>query len=228
VQLASLAATAAWLFLDPLFLSMVNTIRSSQDWSSLKIDPIRGLFAMTLPLASLISLLWILYSLLRSNGARGRTIKSLLAVTTVIGLWCGLVVQHKSLAWQGKRVRVAMQLDQFRLLSESLQDNFPTVDGELSSVGPFMAYPHGRPRVLILLTPPALSQTGTTVSAIEKLDNGFAFQLSGIDGGDWVQWHPQTQPPTSFGGGLGDSHRLQSSTVLAENWYLVRYETSDL
>lgn len=226
VQLIVLVASAAWSFFDPLFLSTVNATPSLPEWNSRNVDPIRSLLVFTFPLAALVSLVWIAVQPWRRSASGGRTIKSMLAVTAVIGLWCGLAVQHRNLAWQGKRVRLASQLDQFRELSETLKDDFPREDGTLSSLGPFMAYPIGRPTVLILLTPPSVSRTGTTVSAIEKLDNGLAFQLSGIDGGDWVQWHPESQQPTSFVGGLSDIQTMRSSLRLAKNWYLVRYEAS--
>ena len=76
------------------------------------------------------------------------------------------------------------------------------------------------PRVLLLLTPYALSRTNTVVAAIERSTDGvLRFQLGGDDGGDWIEWHRGEGLPEDFTGGL--ERRPQATEICTHSQRLV-------
>ncbi|MFG0289092.1 MAG: hypothetical protein ACF8CQ_13000 [Rhodopirellula sp. JB044] len=156
--------------------------------------------------------------------SRARSITSLLAITTIVAVWCGVFINRSSLAWQGKRARMAIRVDRLEALAEPLRRQWPARDGELPGVGPFMAYPFGRPTTLILLQSPLLAGDELCIAAVEGNEQGpIRFQLSGSSHDDWAEWHPDASQPESFVGGLGDSHQIVTATKVGRQWYLVRY-----
>jgi hypothetical protein len=167
-----------------------------------------------------------------------RSIASMLAITTAVAFWLSVAVNHASLAWQGKRIQMAGQVQQLESLTASLRTDWPEQDGDLPGIGPFMAYPFGRPSTLVLLQSPRVS--GKTlggdrlyIAAIERQrDGAILLQLSASSPlsqqhDDWVEWHPPsnqiTSQPESFVGGLGDPHQLEWFTYLGQGWHLVSY-----
>src|SRR5690606_22469368 len=105
----------------------------------------------------------------RSNrSTRVVSIASMLAITATIALWFSLALNHSSLAWQGKRVRIALQIDELETIARPLRSDWPERDGSLPGVGPFMAYPFGRPSTLILLQSPLLAGDEIAIAAVEK------------------------------------------------------------
>lgn len=160
----------------------------------------------------------------RSHHARSRSIASLIAITTVIAVWLGISVNYQSLAWQGQRIRVAVQLRSLEAIAEPLRRNWPKEDDEIAGIGPFMAYPFGQPSTLILLQSPPVSGDGLCIAAVERSPRGaIRFELTGTEHDDWVEWHPPGSYPTSFVGGLKDPHQFVCSTKLRGGWHLVRY-----
>ncbi|TWT92782.1 hypothetical protein [Stieleria varia] len=136
-----------------------------------------------------------------------------------------LSVQHTSLSWQGKRVRLAVQIKTLNAIAEPLRESWPRQDGEVAPIGPFMAYPFGHPRTLLLLQPPQVATGGISVTEIQRDPNGaIKLKLNGVEHDDWVEWHPQNSRPHSFVGGLGDRHRLLMSAEIGSGWHLVRYD----
>ncbi|WP_146415463.1 MULTISPECIES: hypothetical protein [Crateriforma] len=138
---------------------------------------------------------------------------------------CSLATGHDPIAWQSKRFRMISLLDRLETLAQPLRQAWPLMDGELHQTGPFMAYPIGRPRTLVLLTPVKFESPAVTINTIERdRHGGLRLRLAGPDEGDWIEWHPHKRHPTSFTGGLGDSHLLQRFLPMTRGWYLVRYE----
>ncbi len=157
-----------------------------------------------------------------------RSIRSMLIFTTIMSLWIGLYCSQNEIAFHGKGVRMRAQLEHLRRVCQQLQKDWPDEDGTLELLGPFMAYPIKRPTTLMLLTPPHLDTSGTSIAAIQRSDTGgIQFQLSTYENGqvvmhDWVEWHPD-EAPRSFVGGLGEEMKLCRQNSLSKDWFLVRY-----
>jgi hypothetical protein len=120
------------------------------------------------------------------------------------------------------------QLDGFESVAASLRADWPDSDGERDDIGPFMAYPRGGPRTLLLLTTPEIADVRTSISAIERATTGgLRFQLTGSEPDAWLEWHPIGSMPESFRGGLMTNYILERSAPLGGGWFVVRYrETS--
>lgn len=161
-------------------------------------------------------------------GARGhRALSSWMVVLSLACCWLGLATGWDEMIWVGKRLRIDAHVAAFQPISDSLRKDWPTADGVNRQLGPFMAYPAGKPKTLILLTTPDIAQHGLTFSSVEKADEGgIRFQLSGKERGVWLEWHPRGQAPASFVGGLLEPHFLKRTVSLGDGWYLARYEQS--
>ncbi|MBA2118006.1 hypothetical protein [Bremerella alba] len=159
-------------------------------------------------------------------GSRGhRALSSWMVFLSLACCWLGLMNSWDELIWAGKRLRIDSHVAAFQSIAQSLNQDWPKVDGQRESLGPFMAYPSGKAKTLILLTTPPMAQTGPTFSSIERSDaGGIRFQLSGSERGAWLEWHPSGDQPESFVGGLLEPHHLMRSVSLGEGWFLVSYD----
>lgn len=159
-------------------------------------------------------------------GSRGhRALSSWMVVLSLGCCWLGLINGWDELIWAGKRLRIDSHVMAFQPIVQSLKQDWPRNDGERESLGPFMAYPAGKPKTLILLTTPPMATSGPTFSSIERSDaGGIRFQLSGNERGVWLEWHPTGNQPESFVGGLLEPHHLSRSVSLGEGWFLARYD----
>ncbi|TWT71833.1 hypothetical protein Pan14r_41500 [Crateriforma conspicua] len=150
----------------------------------------------------------------------------LMLTTLLAASLCSLATGHDPIAWQSKRFRMISLLDRLETLAQPLRQAWPTTSGEMHQTGPFMAYPVRHPRTLVLLTPVKFDSPSVTINTIERGRHGsLRLRLAGADEGDWIEWHPHKRHPTSFTGGLGDSHSLQRFLPMTRGWYLVRYDS---
>ena len=152
-----------------------------------------------------------------------------LLVALLVAAWLTLFASWPELAWRGQVVRLRNNLDGLMQLAESLRSDWPATDGERQGLGPFMAYPIGRPTMLMMLTTPNVPGTRASIASVERSDEGaLRFELAGDEPGVWLEWHPADKAPQSFVGGLLDEHRIECSERLGLGWYLVRYHGRSL
>jgi hypothetical protein len=170
-----------------------------------------------------IGVLGIIFGLFIGPPAH-RRLRSWLALTALIAGWLTLWTNWPEIAWLGQQHRLRAELARFEAMATTLRDDFPRQDGERPLLGPYMAYPIGRPTILLLLTPTESPHSGIHVAAIERHpDGGLCFQLSAAETGAWLEWHPPGRSPQSFTGGLLTDYRLQRYSQIAPEWHLVRY-----
>ena len=221
IQVVLLLVITVWILVDPAF---PEPLLRRDVWNS---DNVRSTMLSVARLIAISNLAYLLAGLFFGS-TPFRSLQSMTAVVTLVGLWIAMVAGQSELAWQGKRYHVFRQLPRFESLANTLRNQWPTKDGDLPELGPFMAYPFGKPSVLVLLTPPRLHETGMTIAAVERSpEASLLFQIvepgaGGTNQQDWVEWHPAGQP-RSFAGGLQDHHEFQRSAPLGDHWYLVRY-----
>ena len=232
-QVAFLALMTIWVAWDPACELMIERLgRGFTTPVAAYRDAVayvgwfRPAMLMAVIAGTLLSLSWLLREMLgrRQGNKQLRSLLAMLALTAIVAAWCGLAINHSALAWHAKRARLAWQVDQFESIAGPLRNDWPDQDGELPLIGPFMAYPFGKPSTLLLLKAPSVPGGDGSICAIERGESGsIKLQLGGLHGDDWVEWHPAASKPRSFTGGLGDSHDLGSSAALGAGWYLVRY-----
>ena len=238
IHLVSLASVGVWAMLDLRFEAMMGSVVGAFSTSlgeSLPIvieqtGTVRIVVLGVVVFSAVSTLGLLLVRVFRSDfRSRSRSVLALLSMVTVSALWCGVVINHSAFAWQGNRFRMVMKVPTLETIAAPLRRDWPREDGNLSGVGPFMAYPFGRPSTLVLLESPSVSGGGLYIAAVERQSDGaILLQLSGTSHDDWAQWHPPSSRPESFVGGLSDPHELESWTYVGQGWYLVRYRSPDV
>ncbi|WP_404307255.1 hypothetical protein [Neorhodopirellula lusitana] len=234
VHLISLANIVLGMMFDLRFESLVGS-----GWSALlspldSVDRVVGLngFARLFALSAAVlvaaaSFVWLFFHAFGTvRRTRLRSIASMLAITTVVAIWCSVASNHNSIAWQGKRVRLASEVEKLESIAAPLRRDWPERDGELENGSPFMAYPFGKPTTLILLDAPRIASGRLCIRAVELSELGaIKLQLSGPRYDDWAEWHPPGSQPESFVGGLYDRHDIESAASIGQGWFLVRYHS---
>ena len=239
LQAVSLAAAAIWLCCDPAAERLVGMLHPNLDQPlsavremAVQFGWMRGSLLVAIAATSLGSFAWWVSRMSRRPQGRQtqrsgvlRSLKSLLIFTAFCAGWFALAANASSLVWQGKRARLAWNVERLNTIVEPLRKHWPSRDDQLPGIGYWMAYPFGKPSVLLLMKPPPIDGH-LFVSAVQHLDSGaLLLQLSGTPGNDWAEWHPKNSRPASFVGGLGDAHELGGYSSLGDGWYLVRYQT---
>jgi hypothetical protein len=229
-NLIALGGLCAWIFSDGLF---ANTVRLFPDhlWSFVGQGP-----EMSDPqLFSRLVLLDIVLLITGTSGfgifmglffsdARQRGLRYWLAFTAIVAIWLTLALNWRDLQWRGQVHRARLNVDALSALATSLQQSWPTIDGETPELGPFQAYPIAKPQVLLLFSQKQMPGATAPISAINRSKNGtLRFQLAGNETGTWLEWHPH-DAPGDFVSGLDQRFVLNRGTAVGENWYLVRYE----
>jgi hypothetical protein len=169
--------------------------------------------------AALVTLVGAFITLL-AGAVTHRRLRSWFAFTMLVAAWLTMFVAWREFAWQGQRLRLRSSLSDFEAIAGALREDWPTADGERAGLGTFMAYPQGRPRMLLMLT----SDSSPEVSAVEQADDGtLGFELRGDESGAWLEWHPAGSTPHAFTGGLEGEYDFSRAAPLGRGWYLVRY-----
>lgn len=227
-NLLLLAAVAIWIFFDPRF-------PAAAQWVAAKLHMLREgsvavadkgpetgwrLAALWTAIAAAIATTLLLLATLFVGSSTHRRLRSWLAFTLLVAAWLTLLVSWREFAWQGQRLRIRGMIAEFEPIAKSLRENWPTKDGERSGLGSYMAYPQGKPRMLMML----ISETEPQVAAIERSDDGaLGFELRGEENGTWLEWHPAGSTPKTFVGGLEAEYDFGRTSPLGRGWYLVRY-----
>lgn len=156
---------------------------------------------------------------------RHRRLRAWLAFTALVAVWLGLAVAWRDVAWAGQRFRLGRQVAAVEPLAAALRERWPQSDGsDVPGLGPFMAYPPGAPRMLMLLHQVRPPGSSNAISAVERSDaGGLRFELADGDAGAWLEWHPPGEAPASFVGGLQGAYELVRASELGDGWFLARY-----
>ncbi|MGD9634259.1 MAG: hypothetical protein AB7G28_00950 [Pirellulales bacterium] len=216
-NIALLAGVVLWITFDPQFTVAAQLVPTAlneaprADWR---------LPALWMVIIGAVTTLLLLLVTLFVGSAAHRRLRSWLAFTMLVAAWLTVLVGWREFAWQGQRLRLRATVDQFDAIAKSLREDWPTADGERAGLGSFMAYPQGRPRMLMML----MSQTEPQIAAIERADDGaLGFEIRGEQAGTWLEWHPAGSTPKNFIGGLEGNYQFGRAAPLGRGWYLVRY-----
>jgi hypothetical protein len=228
-NLLSLCWFCAWIFNDGMFGETVRLfpvhVRSLFRWGAeLSAPDFANRLAMldvTL-LVVAVSGLELFFGLFFGE-ARQRGLRSWLAVTGLIAVWLTLGFEWRDLQWRGQVHRARPNVAALSALANSLQQSWPTIDGEMPDLGPFQAYPIAKPDVLLLFSSKQLPGATAPISAVNRSNDGdLRFQLAGDEVGTWLELHPHDMPG-DFVGGLDQKFVLDRAAAVGEKWYLVKY-----
>jgi hypothetical protein len=156
---------------------------------------------------------------------RHRRLRSWIAFTTLAAVWLGLAVAWRDVAWAGQRYRLSREAASLEPIAAALRERWPLNDGsDVPGLGPFMAYPPGQAKMLMLLHQVRPEGSSNAISAIERSNaGGLRFELADGDAGAWLEWHPAGEKPASFLGGLEGAYELVRASDLGDGWFLARY-----
>lgn len=215
LNLALLVAVVGWIFVDGRSLGKMQSLPGTVSSGAAVV--------ISLILASFAGILLGLFQ----GPTWRRSLKAWLAFTALVSTWCALCVSWQSLYWLGQTVRVRGDLPVYTTLARELRDKWPVKDGKSPTLGPFLAYPLGKPRTLLPIGVANVPGADAPVAAIERSELGaLRLQLAGAESGAWLEWHPDDSAPQSFTGGLQTSYELLREAELQPGWYLVRYRES--
>jgi hypothetical protein len=224
VLLGCLAFFVAWIFTDARVAHAIDVDLGRQSWEKVSQDAatMHSVGVRIFGLAALAAAIIILGGLF--VGPRWhRTLRVWLGYLTIVALWLALAAARHDLAWLGQEVRVDRLIAEFEPVALSLRRDWPIADDATDALGPFSAYPNGRPRVLLPLLKPSARGNHAPFSAVERSPEGaLRFELVGHDEGAWLEWHPGDSRPASFNGGLETEYDLLRASRLADGWYLTR------
>lgn len=148
----------------------------------------------------------------------------ILPAIVAMGVWLWLWPSKAETAVLRQSHRLAHVAEALTPLAQQLAAAWPESDGKLEGGGAFMAYPIGKPRTLIMLELPVLGALPVSFAVVEGRPGGpIRFELTGLESGHWLEWHPPETRPRSFVGGLFELHRLEHFEPVGNGWYLVRY-----
>jgi hypothetical protein len=233
VNFALLVGLCVWAFVDARFGPTAHFLKadtqrllgqSSHVWTyrSRALEPRLHALFWTLVSGGVSGV--ILFVTMFFGPRRHRRMRSWLLFTGLLAGWLTALVSWPEIAWRGQQRRLQAELAGFERLAQSLRDDWPRRDGERPGLGPFNAYPVGKPRMLMMSTWAPHWPGEIPIARVELTFGGaLCFQLTGDESGAWLEWHPLGEKPTSFVGGRQDNHRLERSTPLGRGWFLVRY-----
>jgi hypothetical protein len=156
---------------------------------------------------------------------RYRSTRAWLAFMTLACGWLGFLVTWPDVYWLGQQRRMAAALQPVERLAQELSQNWPTEDGNLAGIGPYLAYPKGGPTTLLPLRWITFPGSALGFSAIERTADGvIRFELAGDEVGAWLEWRSDDRPPQPFKSGLEVDYNVAREARLAPRWFLVRYK----
>jgi hypothetical protein len=236
INLAALIGICVWAYVDARFMPAGYALRAATnldlddehtDWvpNTSNIDDTTTRLIALLWIAGILINTWLWLGLGLISGPKlHRRLRSWLAFMALIAAWLAVWTNWPEIAWLGQQRRLRAELPEFEAMATSLHADWPAQDGEHPLLGPYMAYPIGLPTVLLLPNPPESTKSGIKIAAIEHHPTGgLCFQLAAAETGAWLEWHPPGQSPQSFTGGLFTEYRLERSTQITPEWFLVRY-----
>jgi hypothetical protein len=153
-----------------------------------------------------------------------RGMSAWLSFLTLASGWLGYAVGWQDVYWRGQQWRLKPILADAESLARHLEANWPTEDGDLPQVGPYLAYPKGGPTTILPLHWITFPNTSLRFSAIERTaDGAIRFELAGSEAGAWLEWRADDRAPMPFKSGLDMHYNVGRQQRLVPRWFLVRY-----
>jgi len=233
LNLALLTAACSWVALDGQFMEPItvdgrdsSTVAALLIVAPMSAGRMQALWAL---IGGIATTIFVMACGLIVGRQRHRRIAAWLSFTAVVALWLTLWIAWPELAWAGQRWRVRRMIGEFEPVALSLRRDWPIADDVTEELGPFSAYPNGRPRILMPLLKPSARGNHAPFSVVERSPQGaLRFELLGNNAGAWLEWHPGNSRPASFIGGLETEYALHRASPLADGWYLTRYQAKGL
>jgi hypothetical protein len=234
-NLALVAAAFVWVYgwgQSRGILELVHraSVAGSLDPSFIVRDPARlesGVTIVEAIAAFVACSLAVMLGSLLLGPLRFRTTRMWLIFTGLACGWLGFVMTWPAVYWIGQQHRSSKLVSAAETTVTALQSHWPTMDGEISEVGPFLAYPASAPAALLPLSGATFPNTSVAFSAVERTgDDAMRFELAGSEVGAWLEWRRDDSAPQPFIGGLQTQYDVERFSRIAPHWFLVRYRAN--
>lgn len=232
INVALLIAAFAWTYFDGRALHAMDALRGQFGFRPQHLDSIAaasGRSKLSVQTAMVFGAVLggsfaAMFIGLVIGRRRFRTTRAWLLFMTLACGWLGFIACWPEVYWKGQQRRVAADLVAAESLAKYLHSNWPSEDGNLDGVGPFLAYPQGDPTTVLPLKATNFPNTVLGFSAVERSTDGvIRFELTGDEAGAWLEWRADDRPPRAFKNGLEMYYNVSRHQRLATHWYLVRY-----
>lgn len=232
-NVAVLLAAFWWVYFEPRSLqtmqsfqkplASVPTLLSFEKIKSIATSrPMVGIVAIAAVTAMITVIAMALGTMM--GGRRFRTLRMWLAFTAIFAGWLTFLVAWQDVYWHGQQRRMRPVLRHAETMARFLEMSWPEDDGELTGIGPFLAYPKGKPTTIMPLKWVTIPNTLLRFSTVERTDpNVIGFELTGDEAGAWLEWRGDDHAPEAFKSGLDTRYNVGRYTRLAPHWFLVRY-----
>jgi hypothetical protein len=169
-----------------------------------------------------VSTMGIAAGLIAGSGQH-RNVRSWLVVMFLLAGWLTLLTTWPELVWRGQVWRVRGSIPEFEQLADELLAAWPDNDGDIPDLGPFMAYPIGKPRTLMFMATPQVPGANIEIKVVERGEqDSLHFQLAGNEEGVWLVRESGDEPQAFFSGLDGEYIPVQFRCV-KPGWFVVRY-----
>ncbi len=235
VNIALFLGSMVWICCDGRFSQVANLTSQPASWKDTFIRTntfphsltTRVQLLQAILLAVVFSAIGILAALFAGSQSN-RKLRSWLALMFALAAWLTLFSVWPDYAGYAKAWRLRPNIPAMEKLATTLLENWPTEDGHLSEIGPYTAYPIGKPQNLMLLTKPTVPGTSIQISEIYRFEKSeLQFKLVGYGDGTWLAYVPLNERP-SFNincvNGLGSGFELERGRFqsLGRKWFLVQ------
>ena len=232
VNVAVLLGTLAWILRDGKFAEAVTAFYRhlaslGNENSALAVVPpllwprVDALWLVLV--AATLSAIGVVAGLVAGAGVH-RGVRAWLAVMLVLAGWLTLITTWPEIAWQGQAWRVRGSIAEFDILAKDLLANWPANDGEFTGLGPFTAYPIGKPHTLMFMGNPPVPGTTLAISTIERGEaDDLHFKLADNEAEVWIVRHISGDVPQSFFSGLYGEYIPVRHRQVRRDWFLVQY-----
>ncbi len=230
-NIAALLAIVGWICLDGLFRQTASGAGHILEGWPHPLPPLlvpRVYTLIGILFFAALTLGGILLTIFIGDRAH-RGIRSWLLAMLVVAAWLTLSLEWPALAWKAQAWRLRASLPEFEILASALIEDWPTDDGQIPGLGPFMAYPVGKPTTLMFMNSPTVPDANLAFGTVELSDEHVVhFQLVGNEEGAWLVRHPDATEPIAYYSGLSGEYTPFRFQALGNGWFLVEYSFAQL
>jgi hypothetical protein len=129
-QLVGLAALVLWTAADPALPTLLDRLinvpvtgLSETEWQ-VQFGQLRLVLVGVLGSVVACGFAGILIGMLGRSAERSslKSLRGLIALTAIVALWCSFSIHRETVAWQGKRLRIAWKIGELEALAQPAAD----------------------------------------------------------------------------------------------------------
>lgn len=155
-----------------------------------------------------------------------RSLRAWLVFIFLVCGWLATWLGRQDLYWSGHAWRVSSEVSTARQLGKTLDEEWPSGDGDYPELGFVLGYPKENPVSLMLAGEP-VPIGKLRIVAIEKSKDGqtLRFQLANPNHDTWLVRTNGESELAEFTNGFDSRYTASRTRQLSDDWFLIRYDT---